>query len=148
MQTDTDAETALQHLFVRLEKMGGHGLISEIRKVVAMGTLAKVEGRGGEFEYTRRAYSHSEAYLFGVRLLLSAIDPLVMAEEAERRLTGLGGWSARVEWQPDSLEGAQPSPEALEVSAVPSLSADDFSGMQEEAFRVVKLIDAIEEERR
>ena len=72
-----------------------------------------------------------------------------MAEEAERRLTGLGGWGlSRVEWQPDSLEGAQPSPEALEVSAVPSLSADDFSGMQEEAFRVVKLIDAIEEERR
>jgi len=147
MPTDIDAQVAFQRLLDTLTKMNLGDLVSDIQKVVATGKLAEVKGQRGKFEEARKAYAPGDAYIVGVRLLLAAIDPILMAEDAHQYLANLEGGEVKVEWQPDYLEGAQPSPEALEVSAMPSINHDELKRIREVAVSVLALMNEIELER-
>jgi hypothetical protein len=148
MPTDIDPHAAFDHLLNTLTKMRQSGLVAEIQKAVATGTLAEIEVQRGKIEETRRAYAPIDAYLIAVRLVVAAIDPLIMEEDARKHLANLENAEAEVKWLPDYLEGAEPSPDALEVSAIPSVAYNDLNRLRDAAVRVLGLVNTIEAENR
>lgn len=133
---------ALDELLLLLNQIGAEHLSNEIRTVVTRGTVKEVAVERKSKISVREPYSPSEAYLLAVRMLIAAVDPLLMRQSVMRTIKKVDPQCSELRWSPDFLDNAVEEPRNFGLVDWPMASDELLKHLESLAEAVVKASDA------